>query len=70
LLERVVSLDAEGVYQQIQVDGNRRRICGLPAIYVLLHVLEARSAKALNYMQSHNAAGGSVVTFASVGFYK
>lgn len=70
LLERVAAQDAEGFYREVQRDGNRRRICGLPAIYVLLQVLEAQSGETLKYMQSHNAAGGSMVSFASVAFYR
>lgn len=70
LLERVAAQDAEGFYRKVQMDGNRRRICGLPAIYVLLQVLKARSGETLKYMQGCNAAAGSMVSFASVGLYK
>lgn len=71
LLKFAEHVDAEGFYHVIMRERDRRRICGLPAIYTLLYLLENRTPKGnlLKYAQSFDAATKSVVTFASVAFY-
>lgn len=61
--------DGEGFYSFIQRERDRRRICGLPAIYVLLNVIEAREGKLLKYGQAFTPELQSVVSFASLAFY-
>ncbi|MGB9698980.1 MAG: AmmeMemoRadiSam system protein B [Thermodesulfobacteriota bacterium] len=71
LLKFVEQVDAEGFYQVIRQERDRRRICGLPAIYTLLYLLQNRTRQGnlLKYSQAFDAATKSVVTFASAAFY-
>jgi len=63
--------DAEGFYESIRRVRDRRRICGLPPIYTLLHLLgsRGREGRLLKYDQSLDTGTQSVVTFASAAFY-
>ncbi len=65
-VEHVLNVDAQGFYENVTSDGDRRRICGLPNIYAMLHVLGTGRGRLLKYMQAPDKAAGSVVTFASV----
>lgn len=71
LLKFAEQVDAEGFYQVIKQERDRRRICGLPAIYSLLYLLQNLTPRGnlLKYGQSFDAATKSVVTFASMAFY-
>ena len=69
-LEYVERLDAEGFYDSLRREKDRRRICGLPPIYTLLHLIEAREGKLLKYSQSIDPATQSAVTFASMAFFR
>jgi len=62
-------MDGEGFYSSIMRDRDRRRVCGLPAIYTMLKVLEAKEGKLLKYAQAYTPETQSVVSFASMAFY-
>ncbi len=62
-------MDEEGFFHSISEGGDRRRICGLPAIYTLLKVLKAREGKVLKYGQAFTQETQSAVSFASLAFY-
>jgi AmmeMemoRadiSam system protein B len=68
MLEYVQRLDATGFFKSIQKDGDDRKICGLPPIYMLLSVIEASQGKVLKYSQAPEPNTGSVVSFASLSF--
>jgi AmmeMemoRadiSam system protein B len=68
MLSYVKSMDGEGFYHFIQREKDSRKICGLPPIYTLLSVVDAKEGKLLNYQQSLEPNGSSVVTFASMVF--
>ena len=68
MLSYVESMDAEAFYHFIQREKDSRKICGLPPIYTLLRVMDAKEGKFLNYLQSLEHNGSSVVTFASMVF--
>ncbi len=68
MLSYVERMDADGFYQFIQREKDSRKICGLPPIYTLLRVMNAGEGKLLNYQQSVEPDGSSVVTFASMVF--
>jgi AmmeMemoRadiSam system protein B len=70
MLGWVEGLDPEGFYQSIAKDRDRRKVCGLPAIYTMLHVMEARRGELLKYGQAFTAETQSVVSFASLAFYR
>ena len=63
------NLDAEGFFNTIKEEKDRRKICGLSPIYALLSTIKAERGKILDYDQALEPDTGSVVSFASVGFY-
>ena len=68
MLKYVELLDAEGFRNSVQKDHNSRKICGYPAIYTLLNVIEASEGKLLKYSQYADQTN-STVSFASMSFY-
>jgi AmmeMemoRadiSam system protein B len=69
MLEYAEKMDGEGFFSLISNERDRRRICGLPAIYSMVKTLEAREGKLLKYGQAFTPETQSVVTFASLAFY-
>ena len=69
MLKYAVNLDAEGFYNSIRKDDDKRKICGFPAIYTMLNVIEASEGKLLKYSQNVDPDTHSTVTFASMAFY-
>jgi len=69
LLEYAERNDAEGFFNLLAGEKDRRRVCGLSSIYVLLRLLEGVPGRLLKYSQSVDANTQSVVTFASLAFY-
>ena len=69
MLEYAEKMDGEGFFSSISKERDRRRICGLPAIYSMLKVLDAKEGKLLKYGQAFTPETQSVVTFASLAFY-
>lgn len=66
LLRHVERLDADAFFQDICDDQDRRRICGYPAIYTLLTVVEAQEAQLIKYDQAVDTATQQAVTFAGM----
>ena len=69
MLEYAERVDAEGFYNSIRLERDRRRVCGFPPIYTLLKLVDAREGKLLKYGQSMDPTTQSVVTFASLAFF-
>jgi MEMO1 family protein len=69
MLGFVQGRDAEGFYEFLRGEQDRRKICGFSPIYTLLHLIQAGEGKLLNYQQAVEANSQSVVTFASLAFY-
>jgi AmmeMemoRadiSam system protein B len=69
MLEYVERVDGEGFFSSILKERDRRRICGLPPIYAMLKVLEAKEGKLIKYGQAYTRETQSVVSFASLAFY-
>jgi AmmeMemoRadiSam system protein B len=69
MLEYVERFDGEGFFSFISKEKDRRKICGLPAIYTLLKTMGAKEGKLLKYGQAFTPDAQSVVTFASLAFY-
>ena len=69
MLEYAEKMDGEGFFGSISRERDRRNICGLPPIYLMLKILEAKEGKLLKYDQAFTPETKSVVTFASLGFY-
>lgn len=66
MLEPVKAGDARGFFDAVAKDRDRRRICGLSAIYTLLAALEEGQGELLKYAQWQDPQGA--VTFASLAF--
>ncbi len=62
-------LDADGFFRSIAEEKDRRKICGTSPIYALLSTIEAKTGKTLDYDHALEPDTGSVVSFASAGFY-
>lgn len=69
MLSDVERMDGEGFFSSISKERDRRRVCGLSAIFTLLKVMEAKEGKLLKYAQAFTPETQSVVTFASLAFY-
>ncbi len=72
LISAIEKLDKREVFGSVQKDFDQRKICGLPAIYTLLSLLEETNvteAKLLKYSQSVNMENQLMVSFASMAFY-
>jgi hypothetical protein len=69
MLGYVERMDGEGFFSFISRERDRRKICGLPAIYTLLKVLPTGKGRLLKYGQAFTSETQSVVTFASLAFY-
>jgi len=67
MLKKVEEVDANGFFGDIEAEGDRRKICGLPPIYTMLCVMEAASGRLLKYQYWPDPAG--TVSFASMAFY-
>ncbi|MEM7008754.1 MAG: AmmeMemoRadiSam system protein B [Thermodesulfobacteriota bacterium] len=68
-LEFSEKLDAEGFYRSVEEEKDWRRVCGLSSIYATLSTINADNGKLLGYDQALEPDTGSVVSFASLGFY-
>ncbi|MGB9629853.1 MAG: AmmeMemoRadiSam system protein B, partial [Thermodesulfobacteriota bacterium] len=69
MLSYVERMDGEGFFSSVSKERDRRRICGLSAIYTLLQGIEAKEGRLLKYAQAFTPETQSVVTFASMAFY-
>lgn len=68
-LEFTEKLDPEGFYRSVEVEKDWRKVCGLSSIYATLSTIQANEGKILGYDQAEEPDTGSVVSFASMGFY-
>jgi AmmeMemoRadiSam system protein B len=65
--------DASGFWNHVSEDNDTRRVCGLAPIYALLKSLPSAKksvAETLHYEQTIDAEDGSIVSHASVAFYR
>lgn len=69
MLKLVEAADAEGFFNLISSQQDRRKICGLACIYTLLSLLAPAQGKFLAYGMSPEVETNSVVTFASMAYY-
>ena len=69
-LECTEKIDAEGFYRSVEEEKDKRKICGLSSIYSMLKVTDASYGTVLDYDNALEEDTGSVVTFASAGYYK
>jgi hypothetical protein len=69
MIQHILEGEAEKFFFLIKKENDRRNVCGVPAIYSLLKLIDARSGKLLKYDQSVDSANQSLVTFMSAVFY-
>ena len=62
-------IDREGFYRSVEEEKDWRKVCGLSPIYATLATIEAGRGKLLDYGQALEPDTGSVVSYASMGFY-
>jgi AmmeMemoRadiSam system protein B len=70
MIRYITDRDAEGFFRFIVSESDSRNVCGVPAVYTMLTVLEAGDAKLLRYDQAVEEQTGSVVTFMGGAFYR
>ncbi|HVY61340.1 MAG TPA: AmmeMemoRadiSam system protein B [Planctomycetota bacterium] len=70
-LEKAVRSDGEGFFGALAAEKDERNICGLPCMYTMMKVIEpdVKKGSLLAYGQADDPVAGSVVSFASVGYY-
>lgn len=67
LLEAVYAGDPQAFFDQLQAEGDRRHVCGLPPIYMTLRLLDGTRGEPAGYaVCPADAQGTSVVTIAGV----
>ena len=70
MIRYITDRDREGFLKLIVSESDSRNVCGVPAVYTMLNVLEAGDAKLLRYDQAVEEQTGSVVTFMGGAFYR
>jgi AmmeMemoRadiSam system protein B len=69
LLASIYAGDAEGFFEQLRMEGDRRNICGLPPIYLTLRLLDETRGEPAGYaLCPADPQGMSFVTIAGVVF--
>jgi AmmeMemoRadiSam system protein B len=68
MLEPVMRADAQGFYNYIAAEHDRRRICGFPALYTILQLLDGERGRLFRHSYAVVDQQGSFVTFASLAF--
>lgn len=69
LLEQAIKISsADRWWETILEDGNKRRICGLYATYLLLKHMEGANGSLIDYQQAIAEGGEQMVTYASALF--
>jgi len=69
MINTILSQDDEAFFRGIQQEQDRRNVCGVPALYTLLRVVQAEEGKLLRYEQAVDQATQSVVSFMAGAFY-
>jgi len=71
MIQRILQRDAAAFYGGIREEKDRRNVCGVPAIYCLLRLLEGRagSSRLLRYEQAVERETQSLVSFMAAAFY-
>ena len=68
VLKYIAGVDADGFFNVIRQEGDKRRICGLTPIYFQLRLLEGSACEIVSYKQWTD--GKSSVSFAGGLFYQ
>jgi AmmeMemoRadiSam system protein B len=68
MLESILSPDPEAFFSYIASERDERRICGFPALYTMLHLLDGEKGRLLSHSHTVMDQTGSFVTYASAVF--
>jgi hypothetical protein len=68
MLEPLEAGKGEGFFQRIASIQDRRRICGLPAIYTALALFQPGKGELLKWSCWYDPSTGSAVSFAAMAF--
>ncbi|OGP61247.1 MAG: AmmeMemoRadiSam system protein B [Deltaproteobacteria bacterium RBG_13_61_14] len=68
MLQPLQSGDGESFFQKIALIQDRRRICGLPAIYAALALFQPAKGELLKWSCWYDPSTGSAVSFAAMAF--
>lgn len=69
ILDAAARCDAEGFFNDIAENVDRFRICGLPPIYTMLHLLSSNEGIQVDYEQSLDPKRTTSVSFAGMLYY-
>lgn len=64
-LQAVKSADADGWWRSVMKDDNKRRVCGLNAVYLVLRLLEGTKGAVIDYQQAIAPDDSQMVSFAA-----
>ena len=70
VLDAIIQGDAENFYRVIEQKKDRNNVCGLSPIYMALDITRPSCGRLLNYDRAIEEDTQSVVTYASLAFYK
>jgi MEMO1 family protein len=68
-LECVTRGDAEALFRSIAADGDSRRTCGFPPIYMAMRTLQDCKGELLKYRQWTDYESGAAVTYAALALF-
>jgi MEMO1 family protein len=68
MIEIIAAGDAKGFLEHIAADDDRRRVCGFPAIYTMLSVIDGAKGSLISYDSTVMDEERSTVTFAAMAF--
>lgn len=68
-LNLITGGDAEGLFRVIAADGDSRRICGFPPIYMAMRTLRTCRGELLQYRQWTDFESGAAVTYAALALF-
>jgi len=68
MLELILASDPQAFFGYIASEQDERRICGFPALYTMLHLLDGEKGKLLSHSHTVMDPTGSFVTYASAVF--
>jgi AmmeMemoRadiSam system protein B len=69
ILDRLAAVDAAGFFTVIAEEGDRRRICGLPPVWLTLTAAQPSAGRVLHYNRFVHPTGQESVSFAAAAFY-
>lgn len=69
LIENIENCDSETFFKEIATTYNKRKICGVSAIYHLLNIVQPTSCKLLSYEQWNDLPTKSAVSFATIALF-